>query len=84
MTYIDNVFADGWKHLGINSLITKAGLTKRTGTQISETVYLLLIWRWLNVSSIAKFAHKALRLFNQAKKDLMYDLLKREDIDWRA
>lgn len=84
VTYIDNVFADGWKRLRISCLIGNSGLTKRTGTQASEAVYLLLIWRWLNVSSIGMFAHKALGLFSQAKKDVMYDLLKREDINWRT
>lgn len=83
ITYIDNLFADSWKRLGVNALIGKAGLTKRTGTQACEVVYLLLIWRWLNVSSISMFADKALGLFSQAKKDVMYDLLKREDINWR-
>jgi len=83
VVYIDNVFADGWKRLGINGLMSKAGLHKRTGTQASEVLYLLLIWRWLNVSSISMFAGKALGLFSQAKKDVMYDLLKREDINWR-
>ncbi|MFK8083374.1 MAG: transposase [Granulosicoccus sp.] len=82
--FIDNVFADGWKRLSVNTLIAKAGLTKRTGTGVSVAVYLLLIWRWLNVSSISMFSQKALGLFSQAKKDVTYDLLKREDINWRA
>ena len=30
------------------------------------------------------FSRKALGLFSQARKDVMYDLLKREDINWRA
>ena len=42
------------------------------------------MWKWLKVSSIALFCRKALSLFSEAKKDVMYDLLKREDIDWRA
>ena len=83
ITYIDNVFADGWKRLNLKSLISKAGLNKRTDTQVSEVIYLLLIWRWSNVSSISMFATKALDLFSQAKIDVMYDLLKREDINWR-
>ena len=29
------------------------------------------------------FADKALGLFRQAKKDVMYDFLEREDINWR-
>ena len=67
----------------MNTLISKIGLSKRTGTQASEVVCLLLIWRWLNVSSVSMFANEALGLFSQAKKDAMYDLLKREDINWR-
>jgi len=42
VTFIENVLAEGWKRLSVNMLITKAGLTKRTGTGISEAVHLLL------------------------------------------
>lgn len=83
IAYIDNLFADGWKRLNMNRLIVKAGISKRSGTQPSEVMYLLLIWRWLNVSSIRMFSTHAIGLFSQASKDVMYDLLKREDINWR-
>ena len=83
VTYIDNVFADGWKRLRFSSLIEKAGFSKRSGTDVNEVVYLLLIWKWLNVSSISVFTQKAIGLFSYAKKDVMYDMLKREDINWR-
>ena len=46
----------------------------------AEAVFLLLLWKWLNVSSIALFSRKALGIFTAAKKDVMNDLLKREDI----
>ncbi len=82
--YIDNLFADTWKKLKFNSRIKAAGLTKRSGIDITEAVFLLLIWKWINVSSIAMFSRKALRMFSRAKKDVMYDLLKREDVNWRA
>jgi len=35
VTFINDVFADGWKRQSVNALIAKAGLTKRTGTGIS-------------------------------------------------
>jgi len=82
--YIDNLFADTWKQLKINARIKRAGFTKRSGIDITEAVFLLLLWRWINVSSIAMFARKALGTFSRAKKDVMYDLLKREDVNWRA
>lgn len=82
--YIDNLFADTWKALRFNTLLNAAGFTKRSGLEISQAVFLLLLWKWLNVSSIAMFSRKALGTFSNAKKDVMYDLLKREDINWRA
>jgi hypothetical protein len=82
--YMDNLFADTWKQLKLNQQIKKAGLTKRSGFGIQETVYLLLLWNWLNVPSIAMFSKKALGLFSRAKKDVLYDQLKREDANWRA
>ena len=81
--YIDNLFADTWKKLKLNSLISRAGFTKRSGIGITEAVFLLLLWKWLNMSSIAMFSKKALGSFSRARKDVMYDLLKREEINWR-
>ncbi len=46
--YMDNLFADTWKQLKLNQQIQKAGLAKRSGFGIQETVYLLLLWNWLN------------------------------------
>ena len=80
---IDNIFADTWKKLKLNLHINKSKFTKRSGIDISEAVFLLLLWKWINVSSIAMFSRKALSTFSNAKKDVMYDLLKREDINWR-
>jgi len=82
--YIDNLFADTWKKLRLNARIKAAGFTKRSGIDITEAVFLLLLWKWINVSSIAMFSRKALGMFSRAKKDVMYDLLKREDVNWRV
>jgi len=81
--YIDNIFADTWKSLKFNALIRSAGFSKRSGIQITEAVFVLLLWKWLNVSSIAVFSRKAMGLFSGAQKDVLYDLLKREDTNWR-
>ena len=82
--YIDNLFADTWKKLKMNSLIKEAGFTKRSGIEVTEAVFLLLLWKWRKMSSIALFSRKALGLFSKARKDVMYDFLKREEINWRA
>lgn len=79
----DNLFSASWQSLRINRHIRSVGLSKRSGLGISEAVFLLLIWKWINVNSIAMFARQSLGNFANASKDVMYDLLKRPDINWR-
>ena len=81
--YIDNLLAGAWKTLHLNQLLLRAGFSKRHGIEVTETVFVLMVWRWLNVSSVAMFCRTALGLFSRAKKDVLYDFLKREDVDWR-
>ena len=80
---IDNLLAAAWKTLRLNQLLRCAGFSKRHGIEVTETVFVLMVWKWLNVSSVAMFCRNALGMFSQAKKDVLYDFLKREDIDWR-
>ena len=82
--YIDNLFASAWKSLHLNRRLQGAGFAKRSGFAVTETVFVLMVWKWLNVSSIAIFCRNALSLFSRAKKDMLYDFLKREDIHWRT
>ena len=81
---VDNIFAQAWKSLNLNKLIQQAGFKKRTGVGITEALFLLVLWKWINASSIAVFCRQSLSTFSAAKKDVMYDLLKREDADWRG
>lgn len=81
---VDNVFASVWKRLNFNDLIQRSGFKKRSGVPIIDSVFLLILWKWIDVSSIAVFARQSLKVFSAAKKDVMYELLKREDIDWRG
>ncbi len=57
--YIDNLFANIWKKLKLNSLIRGAGFTKRSGIEVTEAVFVLLLWKWLNMSSITMFSKGA-------------------------
>ena len=81
--YIDNLLAEAWKTLRFNRLLARAGFGKRSGTDVAETVFVLVVWKWLAVSSIAMFCRDSLGMFSLAKKDVLYDFLKREDVDWR-
>ena len=80
---IDNVFASLWSKLHMATLLHRAGLHKRSGVAVTQVVYLLLLWVWLKVDSIGMFSRKSMQSFTDARKDVMYDYLKREDVNWR-
>ncbi len=82
--YIDNIFADAWKFLKVNSQLAVAGFSKRSGTEVEEVVFLLMLRTWFNNNSIALFACEAMRTFSDAGKDVLYSFLRREDISWRV
>lgn len=79
----DNLVADLWKELSLARLIKRAGFTKRTGLPIEQVIYLLMIWVWLKTDSIGMFAKDMMRSFGCRNKDVLYDQMKREDLDWR-
>jgi hypothetical protein len=66
--YIDNLFADTWKKLKMNSPIRGAGFTKRSGIDVTEALFALLLCKWLNMSSITMFSGKALGTFLKGQK----------------
>jgi len=79
----DNLFADLWKQVGIKTLLNRSGFKKRSGTPISEIIYILVLWVWLKKDSIAMFAQESLEHFTHAEKDALYTTLNREDLNWR-
>jgi SRSO17 transposase len=80
---IDNTFNSTWKSIGFNIMLRQAKFSKRSGTPVGDITYLLMLWVWLKVDSVAMFSRDALLSFSAAKKDALYDLLNREDVDWR-
>ena len=81
---VDNLIADIWKSLSIASLLTRLKFKKRSGTSVSEVVYLLLLWVWVKNESIYLFSRTAMQAFTKSKKDIIYDFMKREDVNWRG
>jgi hypothetical protein len=64
-------------------MLRRANFSKCSGTPVGDITYLLILWVWLKVDSVAMFSRDALLSFSAAKKDALYDLLNREDLDWR-
>ena len=80
---VDNLFATLWTKMHIATLLHRAGFHKRSGVDVTHVVYLLLLWVWLKTESIGMFSREAMQSFTDVKKDVMYDYLKREDVNWR-
>jgi hypothetical protein len=64
-------------------LLHRAGLHKCSGGAVTQVVYLLLLWVWLKVDSIDMTSRKSMQNFSDARKDVMYDYLKWEDVSRR-
>ena len=71
--YIGSLFAYTWKRLKSNSLIIASGLTMRSRIEITEAVLVLLLWEWVNISSIAMFSRSPWEHSQAPDKDVMYD-----------
>ena len=84
MMPVDNILARLWKTMSIPTLLAQAGFHKRSGLPAPNVVYVLLVWVWLKTSSIHLFARDSLQGFANASKDVMYDFIKREDVNWRS
>ncbi len=65
-------------------MLTSCGFSQRSGIiEATEVVYLLMLWVWLKVDTISMFAKESLLSFSSGKKDVLYDLLNREALNWR-
>ncbi|MDP3931200.1 MAG: transposase, partial [Methylococcaceae bacterium] len=62
-------------------LLSRAGFNKRSGTPIHEVIYGLMLWIWLKKDSIGMFAREGLQ--GAMGKDVFYDTINREDLNWR-
>ena len=80
---VDNLLSRLWNTMCIPTLLARAGLKKRSGVPVADVIYVLLLWVWLKSTSIHVFSREALQGFADARKDVIYDYLKREDVNWR-
>ena len=80
---VDNLFAQLWKQVGMNSLLKRCGFQKRSGIAANEVMYCLTLWVWFKVNSVSLFARESMGTFCQGGKDVLYEAMKREDWDWR-
>jgi hypothetical protein len=83
--FVDNELQESLNRLGFWSIFSRHGIPgKRTGYPVRQVVFTLLVWVFLNQASIRSFLGKFVGFFFNGGKDVLYDFLKREDINWRG
>lgn len=83
--FVDNELQESLNRLNFWKHFNGFGMSeKRTGYPVRQVVFTLLIWVFLNKSSIRSFLGGLVSNFFGGGKDVLYDFLKREDINWRG
>ena len=65
----------------MKAILNRAGFNKRSGTPMSDVMFSLMLWLWLQKESIGMFARECLQ--GSMGKDVLYDTMNREDLNWR-
>ena len=58
-------------------------IAKRHGYNIELVIYTLIVWAFLKQNSIKMFCEKCLDAFFPGGKDVLYNTMKSDDINWR-
>ena len=82
-TCIDNAFSESINTWKVKQIFSTLKITKRTGeSDLKQVVYALLIMPLLAVDNINCFAGKFLDIYISGGKDVLYNFLKRQNINW--
>jgi len=81
---VDNELSASMKRCGLKAAALRSGFSKRSGHEAPLILFALLIWPLLLLRSVKMFCEKSLEGFVSACDDTLYDLLKRENLDWRG
>ena len=83
--FVDNELQESLKRLKFWHYFSRYGISeKRTGYPVKQVVFTLLVWVFLDSYSIRSFMGNLVSNFFTGGKDVLYDFLKREDINWRS
>src|SRR5674476_612564 len=76
---IDNVFASLWREIGMKTILNRAGFNKRSGTPMSDVMFSLMLWLWLQKEPIGVVARECMRGFTGTA--VLYETMTREDLN---
>ena len=83
-TIVDNELEKSLYELGIFSKAHIFNLVKTKGFLLQHVMFSILIWPLLSVTSLHFFCGNRLSAYFNGGKDVLYDFLKRQSINWRG
>lgn len=82
--FVDNELQASLKKIKFFKIFRKhSRINKRHGYCVESIIYTLIIWAFLKRSSIKTFCDKCIGAFFSGGKDVLYDTMKSEDVNWR-
>lgn len=81
---VDNELEKSLKELNLFSKAHLFGLVKTKGFVLKQVMFSILIWPLLSVTSLHFFCGNRLSAYLNGGKDVLYDFLKRQSINWRG
>lgn len=82
--FVDNEMQAAITRVRFFSILSKCGVRKRSGEPLKQVMFAILVWSFLPVKSIGAFCGKFIGAYLQGGMNVIYDLLRREDINWRS
>lgn len=81
---VDNELLKSMAELDLFSKAHLYGLKKTKGFSLRQVMFSVLIWPLLTVTSLHFFCGNRLSAYFNGGKDVLYDFLKRQNINWRG
>ncbi len=81
---VDNELLKSIEELDLFSKAHLYGLKKEKGFSLKQVMFSILVWPLLSVTSLHFFCGNRLSAYFNGGKDVIYDFLKRENINWRG
>ncbi len=82
--FADNEIQSAIKSVNFFKIFRKhSKISKRHGYSVDTIIYTLIIWSFLKQNSIRMFCSKCLKAFFPGGKDVLYEMMKSEEVNWR-
>ncbi len=81
---VDNEMENALKELALFRKVHLFGLVRKRGFKLRQVLFSVLIWPLLTVTSLNFFCGNRLPAYIKGGKDVLYDFLKRQNINWKG